>query len=108
MDETARTQWQRVALPPSSHEGVYIEVLVRSGREEVGILDAIPFDRVTALLSTIATSMSEALERAKPSKASVELGVEFGLEEGKLVALIARGTGKANLKIKLEWARSSD
>jgi hypothetical protein len=79
----------------------------RGGRQEVGILDAIPFEQVTELLTSIASEIGDTLEKAKPNKAAVELGVEFGLEGGHLVALIARGTGKANLKISLEWERSA-
>jgi hypothetical protein len=57
-------------------------------------------------IEVIPRGIGETLERAKPKKATVELGVEFGIEEGKLVALIARGSGKANLKITLEWERA--
>jgi hypothetical protein len=96
-----------VSLSDVGAEGIYFEVLMCGGREEVGLLDSIPIDRVVTLLHHIAGFMGSALEKANPSKASAELGVEFGLEEGKLVALIARGTAKANLKIKLEWDRST-
>ena len=105
MSDDERTEWRPISPAVSSEDGLYVEVLVRSGREEVGALDAIPFDRITSLLGTVSNLVGEALEKANPSKASAELGVEFGLEAGKLVALIARGTGKANLKIKLEWDR---
>jgi hypothetical protein len=29
--------------------------------------------------------------------------VEFGIENGQLVALIARASGKTNIKISIEW-----
>ena len=82
---------------------VYLEVLDRGGREDVGLLDGIPFQQVTDLLGEIADHLGTTLRRARPSKASIELGVEFGIENGQLVALIARGSGKANLKIAMEW-----
>ena len=82
---------------------VYLEVLDRGGREDVGLLDGIPFQQVTDLLGEIADHLGNTLRRARPSKASIELGVEFGIENGQLVALIARGSGKANLKIAMEW-----
>jgi len=103
MAEDARTEWQPIKFSDTGEGGLYFEVIVRSSREKVGLLDSIPIDRITTLLSGVAQVIGNALETAKPKKASAELGVEFGLEEGKLVALIARGTGKANLKIKLEW-----
>jgi hypothetical protein len=85
--EDERTEWQRVSLSDVGAEGIYFEVLMCGGREEVGLLDSIPIDRVVTLLHHIAGFMGSALEKANPSKASAELGVEFGLEEGKLVAL---------------------
>ena len=101
-----RTKWQKIKLTGEDSRQIYLEVLDRGGRQEVGILDSIPFEKVTEILGEIAQSIGNTLERAKPSKASVELGVEFGLENGQFVALIARGSGKANLKISLEWKRS--
>ncbi len=104
-DET--TEWQQITLPGKEGRKVYVEVIARGGREEVGISKAIPsFDEVTDVLADIANSIGDTLEKAQPKKAAIELGVEFGLEAGKLVALIARGTGKANLKIRLEWERT--
>lgn len=104
MHEEGRTDWQPIDLGDGAR--AYIEVLPRGGREEVGVLEAIPFDRVVETLAKIADGIGGAIEKAKPRKAAVEIGFEFGLESGKLVALIARGTGKANLKVTLEWTKS--
>jgi hypothetical protein len=105
MPEEDRTEWLPVTLPGATDRQIYVEAVPRGGREEVGLLEAIPFEHITELLAGIARGIGDTLEKAKPKKAAVELGVEFGLEGGKLVALIARGTGKANLKISLEWER---
>ena len=107
MISDSRTHWQKIELPTQENTKVCLEVLHHGGREEVGLLDSIPFDQVTEVLGEIAQGIGKTIEKAKPSKATVELGIEFGLENGKLVALIARGTGKANLKIGLEWKRST-
>lgn len=101
-----RTTWQPVMLPGDEGRRIYFQVVPLGGREEVGLLDSIPFAYVTEILTSIASAIGDTLEKAKPKKAVVEIGVEFGLEEGKLVALIARGTGKANLKLSLEWEHS--
>lgn len=100
MDESS-TGWQQLG-----DSGVFIEVELRGGREDVGLLDSIPFERVTTLVGEIAHHIGSAIKKAQPSKATVEVGIEFGLEEGKLVALIARGSTKANLKISMEWAHA--
>ncbi|MCM1984454.1 CU044_2847 family protein [Lyngbya confervoides] len=105
MPEGDRTQWQEIDLPGNETAKVYLEVLNRGGRQEAGLLESIPFEQVTEILGDIAQGLGRTLERVKPKKASVELGIEFGLENGQFVALIARGTGKANLKIALEWER---
>ena len=106
MNGKERTQWQPITLPGDDGRTIYFEIVPRGGREKVGILESIPFDEVTELLTGIANGIGGILEKVKPKKANIELGVEFGLESGKLVAFIARGTGKANLKIGLEWERS--
>lgn len=101
MQRDERTDWQPIHLEDGTK--AYLEVIPRGGREEVGLLEAIPFDRVVETLGQIANGVGAAIEKAQPRKAIVEIGVEFGLEAGELVALIARGTGKANLKVTLEW-----
>ena len=106
MTDDKTTRWQRIELPGDGDGQVYMEILQGGGREEVGLLESIPFERITELLEGIANEISKTLEKAKPKRASVELGVEFGVKDGSLVALIARGSGKANLKICLEWERS--
>lgn len=101
-----RTRWQKIELPAAGDRRIYLEVLERGGRQEVGILDAIPFEQMIELVGEIAQGVGNSLEKSKPTKAAIELGLEFGLENGQLVGLIARGSGKANLKICLEWERS--
>jgi len=103
MQRDERTDWQPVDLGGGAK--AYLEVIPRGGREEVGVLDTIPFDQVVETLGQIANGIGVAIEKARPSKAAVEIGVEFGLEAGQLVALIARGSGKANLKVTLEWGK---
>ena len=103
MTGDGRTIWQPVST--GGNQDLFIEVTLAGGREEVGLLDSIPMERVMSLVSEVAQAIGESLERVAPTKAGVELGIEFGIQEGKLVGLIARGSGKANLKISLEWDR---
>lgn len=101
------SRWQKIETTGHSASHLYLEVLDRGGREEVGLLDGIPFEQITDLLGEVALHLGNTLRRARPSKASIELGLEFGLENGQLVALIARGSGKANLKIAMEWEQTA-
>ena len=66
-----------------------------------------PLKEVTDAITGIAESIKGAIDAAKPTKASIEFGVEFGYESGQITALIVKGTGTANLKISLEWNQSS-
>jgi hypothetical protein len=63
------------------------------------------FKEVTDAIEGIAGSVVESLKKFKPSKSSIEFGVEFGYESGQLTALIVKGTGRANLKITMEWTK---
>ena len=51
----------------------------------------------------ISQTVKSSLDKAKPSKASVQFGIELGYESGQLTAMIVKGQGKANLNITLEW-----
>lgn len=64
-----------------------------------------PLKDVTDAIEGIADAIKESLDKVKPTKASVEFGLEFGYESGQLTALIVKGTSKANLKITLEWTQ---
>jgi hypothetical protein len=97
------TRWQKVSLGGEGDREIYLEVLDRGGRKEVGILDSIPFEQVTQIFSELSQRIGNSLERSRANKACVEIGVEFGIENGQLVALFARATGKANIKISIEW-----
>jgi hypothetical protein len=44
------------------------------------------------------------LQKVKPSKATVEFGVEISAESGNLTTLIVKGGGKVHLNITLEWS----
>ena len=83
---------------------INMEVRELGGPTKVSILGALPFSDVTNALEAMGRELASTLSRISPQKAKVELGLELGLEAGKLVALIANGSAKANLKVTLEWA----
>jgi hypothetical protein len=70
---------------------------------------------IVAKLSTITSSIEhvsrdvlDAIRRAGPSKATVELGFGLAVESGQIVALFGKGKGEASIKVILEWAREAD
>jgi NTP-dependent ternary system trypsin peptidase co-occuring protein len=94
-------------VPVKLENGMQLHIEVRAlGREEVGIIDG-AFKDLTNSIEAISVALGESLSRIKPQKAAVEFGVEVGVESGKLTALICKGSGKANLKITLEFASTA-
>ena len=65
------------------------------------------FDEIANTIGSIAKSISGVLQQVKPDKATIEFGIEVGVESGKLTALLVKGTTTANLKVSLEWNHSS-
>jgi hypothetical protein len=98
----------RARLP----EGPVIQVEARTDvaldrEEDVAIADVLAFDGVSDAIASIARSLTAAIERAKPDKASVVLGLDIGVEAGALTALIAKGKGTAALTVTFEWDASA-
>jgi hypothetical protein len=82
---------------------IRVEATYLGGVQKTGILGNIDFSEVTETLASIASDVMNAVDAIKPQKATVELGVEVAVEAGKLVALLCQGSGKANIKLALEW-----
>lgn len=92
----------RVPVELANGAVAYIEVATPAGEQDVAF-ERIPFEAISRTIAGIAESLYAAMAKAKPSKASIELGIEVGVESGQLTALIVKGEGKANLKVCLEW-----
>jgi hypothetical protein len=65
------------------------------------------FDGVVDSIKAITGELTKALDEIQPNKASLEFGVDVGVEAGQLTALLVKGSGSATLKITLEWERAS-
>jgi Trypsin-co-occurring domain 1 len=83
------------------------EVLVAATTQggEQAISAKIPdFGEITGQIEGIATTVYQSLKAVAPTKTTVEFGIEIALESGGLMALLAKGSTTANLKITLEWS----
>ena|ERR1700686_4183719 len=92
-------------------EGISISIQATplGGQELVGALPGPHvFKEVTDTVESLARAMVGTLKKVKPRTATVEFGLQIGVESGKLTALLVKGTGNANLKITLEWGEISD
>ena len=100
MDDYAETV--KVKLPNGAE--IQVEAVALGGERDVSV--GIPsFDAVTDAIEGIAQSVRKSFETIQPRKATVELGLELATESGQLTALLVKGSGKASLKITLEWAK---
>ena len=54
-------------------------------------------------LAGIAEVVRSGLEKAKPSKTTVELGIQLAVKSGKLTGRIVEGKADASLKVTFEW-----
>ena len=91
-------------------DGRVIQVEVTSAGDpetDVGIRDVLSFKGVVDAIDGLTESLMEALRKAKPDKATMEFGVDIGVESGGLTALVVKGTGTATVKVTLEWAAAS-
>src|SRR5713101_996403 len=96
--ETVKTQLENGAT-------IRIQATSLGGEQRVANPNFIaPFTEVTEAIEGIADSVMTTLKKVKPRSATVEFGLEIGVEAGKLTALLVKGTGTASLKITLEWS----
>lgn len=85
-------------------EAVSFDVRVGAAPERgVRTLDQ-AWDDVAQLLQQAGRVLSESLQAIKPTRATVEFGIQLAVESGNLTALLVKGTGSASLKVTLEWA----
>ena len=90
----------KIALKDGSF--IRAEVASFGDNEDVG-LAGVSFEGVGKSLKAIAEEIGEVLADIKPSRASVEFGLEIGMESGQLISVLVKGTGSATLKVTLDW-----
>lgn len=81
----------------------YIQARTLGGESDVGI-KATSFEKVTQAIEGVARKLNDIWRKVGPSKASVELGVEFAWESGDLLAIFVDSSTTASMKITLEWS----
>jgi NTP-dependent ternary system trypsin peptidase co-occuring protein len=87
-------------------EGRVIQIEARptgSAEGDVGIGKVLSFQGVVDSIEAISASVVTAIDKAKPDKASVEFGIDVGVEAGQLTSLLVKGSGSATMKITLTW-----
>lgn len=72
---------------------------------DVGIVAKL--STITSAIERVCHDTLDAVRRAGPTKATVELGFGLAVEAGQVVALFGRGKGEATIKVTLEWSRDA-
>ena len=96
-----------LTLPNNTLIHVEVTPVKRSKDSDVSfdVTKALAIDNIQGAIHGIAQTVLDGLRAVAPDKAAVEFGLEIGLESGQLTALWVKGSGKANLKITMEWNR---
>lgn len=63
------------------------------------------FEEVSKTITAVSTEIAKSWAVVKPTKATLEFGVEVQYQPGQLLARIVQGSSKVNLKITLEWSK---
>ena len=93
-------------LPVKLSDETTVHVMVTSVGSEMDVAAVsrdLSFQAVADSIESIADTLLAALQKVNPTKASVEFGVEFAMEAGKLTALLVNGSSTGSLKVTLEW-----
>lgn len=83
---------------------IHVTAIVLGGEMDVAATNQIfSFQAVADSVESIADSLVGALQKVKPTKATIEFGLEFAIEAGKLTALLVNGNTSGSLTVTLEW-----
>jgi len=83
---------------------VEASVLANGEGEVANFREILNLEGVSRAIRELAATLKNALDEVTPTKASLEFGLQVGIEPGKLTAIWVQGESKANVKVKLEWA----
>jgi hypothetical protein len=63
---------------------------------------------VVSSIEHVCKAVLDAVKKAAPSSATVELGFGLAIEQGQLITLFGKAKGDATIKVTLEWSKADD
>ena len=98
---------RRQIVSAQINENVVLMVETRGlgGEQDVNAGQLLDFQGVTDAIEALTGAIATTINKVKPDKATVELGLDVAVKSGKLTALLVEGTGKGNIKITLQWGQ---
>ena len=100
MGNTEKTSYDIIPIKLDNGE-IFLAEIKTSGHRLVG-KRSYSFSNVSKQLEAISQAVKNSFTQMNPDKICVEFGVELNVEDGELVAHLVKGSGTANLTIKLE------
>ncbi|MGH8887716.1 MAG: CU044_2847 family protein [Egibacteraceae bacterium] len=90
-----------VVLPNGA--AMRVVVVDSGGAQDVGLLDSLDLEGVRETIEGLAELVTSAVQKAKPTKATVEFGLSITAKSGKLTGLLVDGSAGGSLKVTLSW-----
>jgi len=81
----------------------YVEARQDSAEHEVASTLTEGLGSAMDAIKTLGTHVAGAVKAVGPDHFSIQLGFEFKLEQGALVAMLVRGSTTANVTVNLQW-----
>jgi len=99
---------ERTLMVELDDGGTLVIVAEQVGQSLVADVDIVAkLSTITSAIERVCRGTLDAVRRAGPTKATVELGFGLAVEAGQLVALFGKGKGEATIKVTLEWSRDA-
>ncbi len=81
----------------------------QSTLQHIGNVARPDFAQVAAVIERIGSDLLSGIRKIKPTKATVEFGVDVALQTPKLLAaVLVNGEAKADIRVTLEWSAARD
>ena len=81
----------------------YVEARQDDTEHEVGSTITEGLGSAMDAIKTLGSHVTDAVKAIEPDHFSIQLGFEFKLEQGALVAMLVRGSTTANVTVNLQW-----
>lgn len=97
----------KIPVQLSDNAVCYFEVEeMSSGRQPVTAMSkAFNLTDVKSQIRIVSEEFVSIFNQLNVKKTTLEFGVELSVESGQLTSIVVKGTGKASLKVTLEWEK---
>lgn len=85
----------------------YVEARQDGTEHEVGSTITEGLGSAMDAIKTLGSHVTDAVKAIEPDHFSIQLGFEFKLEQGTLVAMLVRGSTTANVTVNLQWDKEA-